>query len=82
MEEGEAGGARAERDWARRTRKKEGPRLMTSSADAGRERSAGVIPVAATTAGFTASFHIGQEEGRTEAWVAESPTVMPGNSMQ
>jgi hypothetical protein len=55
---------------------------MTSSADAGRERSAGVIPVAATTAGFTASFHMEQEEGRTEAWVAESPTVMPGNSMQ
>ena len=82
VEKGEAGGARAERDRARRMRSKDGERATTFSAIAGFEESDGGIAATATTAGLIVIFHSGHGEGRTEDCVPESTSVTVAIIMQ
>jgi hypothetical protein len=82
MERIAVGGARAERDRARRTKRKDGTLTTTFPAIAGSEGSAGAEPATATTAGLTASFQSGHGDGRTEDCLPESGSVVPCNIMQ
>lgn len=74
MEKDAAGGARAERDRARRIKSNAEESVATSSAITGFEESDRGAAATATTAGRTDVFHRGQGEGRIEVGVPESAT--------
>lgn len=82
MEKAAAGGARAERDRAKRVRTKDGATVTTSSEIAGFEERDGGAAATATTAGLTVIFHRGHGAGRTEGCVPESASVTVPNIMQ
>ena len=82
MERIEAGGARAERVRARRTKLNEGAKMTISSAIAELDRIDGVEAATATTAGLMRIFQSGHGAGRTDVWVPESVSIIAAIIMQ
>jgi hypothetical protein len=76
MEKVAAGGARAERERARRMKNNAGERATTSSAIAAFEESDKGAAATATTAGVTGSLQRGHGAGRTEGCVPESASTI------